>query len=117
MDARASGDCPDHATTGLLGPNAGDRKRTVSICHGGSARSRCRMWPIISDCAQTVTRSTGTCGNSGCGMGQTPGRWPRNIWADIPRLEGEELCWVRMTWLRQRVQMTPGNGAPPDVLR
>ncbi|MED6151834.1 hypothetical protein PIB30_086144, partial [Stylosanthes scabra] len=53
----------------------------------------CRMWPIISDCAQTVTRSAGACGTSGCGMGQTPGRWPRNVRADVPRLEGEELCW------------------------
>ncbi|MED6158276.1 hypothetical protein PIB30_031234 [Stylosanthes scabra] len=51
------------------------------------------MWPIISDCAQTVTRSAGACGTSGCGMGQTPGRWLRNVWANVPRLEGEELCW------------------------
>ncbi|MED6123356.1 hypothetical protein PIB30_048411 [Stylosanthes scabra] len=30
---------------------------------------------------------------------------------------GKNYAGVRMTWLRQRVQMTPGNGAPPDVLR
>ncbi|MED6160960.1 hypothetical protein PIB30_056240 [Stylosanthes scabra] len=55
--------------------------------------NECRMWPIISDCAPTVTRSAGAFENSGCGMRQTLGRWPRNIWADVPRLQGEELCW------------------------
>ncbi|MED6224163.1 hypothetical protein PIB30_081204 [Stylosanthes scabra] len=50
-------------------------------------------WRECTITLQTVTRSAGACGTSGYGMGQTPGRWSRNIWADVPRLQGEELCW------------------------
>ncbi|MED6172446.1 hypothetical protein PIB30_050207 [Stylosanthes scabra] len=30
---------------------------------------------------------------------------------------GKNYAGVKITWLRQRVQMTPGYGAPPDVLQ
>ncbi|MED6161241.1 hypothetical protein PIB30_058872 [Stylosanthes scabra] len=34
-----------------------------------------------------------------------------------PAGEGKSYAGVKLSWLRQRVQMTPGDGAPPYVLR
>ncbi|MED6141136.1 hypothetical protein PIB30_100351 [Stylosanthes scabra] len=34
-----------------------------------------------------------------------------------PPDEGKSYARVKLSWLRQRVQMTPGDGAPPDVPR
>ncbi|MED6201509.1 hypothetical protein PIB30_095723 [Stylosanthes scabra] len=98
-DARASGDYPNHATPGLLGPSAGDRKRTVSICHGGSERSpcRCSMYAGCSISSRTAHRwgpdQRVRAGLPGVVWDTHLGHGRGMSGRTSPSWRGEELCW------------------------
>ncbi|MED6206861.1 hypothetical protein PIB30_030632 [Stylosanthes scabra] len=96
MDARASGDCPDHATPDCLVPYIHEA--------GFGGPPQIRPGGVhdhvagIADVAYHFGLRTDGDPISGCvrefrvWYGTDTRRWPRNIWADVPRLEGKELC-------------------------